>query len=50
MYAHDNDGLETGLKSSRGNNLKSVGSRRATPSKSIEYGLRWGVISPIKTL
>jgi hypothetical protein len=34
----------------RGNNLRNVGSRRSTPSKQIESGLRWEVISHIKTL
>jgi hypothetical protein len=37
-------------ETSRGNNLRNVGSRRSTPSKNFENGLRWEVISPIKTL
>ena len=37
-------------ETSRGNNLRNVGSRRTTPSKNFEHGLRWELISPIKTL
>jgi hypothetical protein len=37
-------------ETSRGNNLRNVGSRRSTPSKNFENGLRWEVISPKKTL
>jgi hypothetical protein len=37
-------------ETSRGNNLRNVGSRQSTPSKKIESGLCWEVISPIKTL
>jgi hypothetical protein len=44
MYAYDlTDSSTCGVdiptdETSRGNNLKNVGSRRSTPSKNIEYG------------